>query len=141
MKKFLLAFAIITLSHPIFAQHFIENQAYREQMQKDFQLRKDHVPAFNGTLTPEETEAMEFLYAYMPLSDWADYNSDFFLQQVRSAFEARDFFPWGKEIPEEIFRHFVLIYRVNNENLDNSRQVFFDELKDRIIGMSMYLIF
>lgn len=138
MKKLLLALAIITLSHPSFAQHFIENQAYREQMQKDFQLRKAHVPTFNGTLTPEETEALEFLYAYMPLSDWADYNSDFFLQQVRSAFEARDFFPWGKEIPEEIFRHFVLIYRVNNENLDNSRQVFFDELKDRIIGMSMY---
>ena len=138
MKKLLLALAIITLSHPSFAQHFIENHAYREQMQKDFQQRKEHVPAFNGTLTPEETEAMEFLYAYMPLSDWADYNSDFFLQQVRSAFEARDFFPWGKEIPEEIFRHFVLIYRVNNENLDNSRQVFFDELKERIIGMSMY---
>ena len=36
MKKLLLALAIITLSHPSFAQHFIENQAYREQMQKDF---------------------------------------------------------------------------------------------------------
>ena len=30
-----------------------------------------------------------------------------------------------------MFRHFVLPIRVNNENLDDSRRVFYDELKDR----------
>ena len=37
-----------------------------------------------------------------------------------------------------MFRHFVLVYRVNNENLDSSRLVFFNELKDRIKNMTMY---
>jgi hypothetical protein len=46
--------------------------------------------------------------------------------------------PWGKEIPEMIFRHFVLPVRVNNENLDESRMLFYEELKDRVKGLSLY---
>ena len=76
-----------------------------------------------------EREAMEFLYAYMPLSDLADYEPSFYLQQVRYAFKAREEMPWGKDIPEDVFRHFVLVYRVNNENLDTARMVFYRELK------------
>lgn len=83
-------------------------------------------------------EALGFLKAYMPLSDIADYSDDFFETQVEYAFKARDFFSWGKRIPDDVFRHFVLVYRVNNENLDSSRVVFFEELKDRIKNMSMY---
>ena len=92
----------------------------------------------NENMTAEETEALQFLYAYMPLSDLADYDGQFFLKQVRLSLAARDEFPWGKTIPEEIFRHFVLVYRVNNENLDNAREVFFNELRPRLKGLSMY---
>jgi transglutaminase-like putative cysteine protease len=88
-------------------------------------------------LSLEEKEALEFLFAYMPLNDLSDYNGDFYLSQVRTAFAARDFFEWGAKIPEEIFRHFVLVYRVNNENLDSARIVFFNELKDRVKNLSM----
>ena len=80
---------------------------------------------------------MEFLYAYMPLSDLADYEPSFYLNQVRYAFKAREEMPWGKDIPEDIFRHFVLVYRVNNENLDTARMVFYRELKDRVKDLSM----
>ena len=83
-------------------------------------------------------DALDFLKAYMPLSDIADYDEAFFDTQVDYAFKARDFFTWGKTIPDDVFRHFVLVYRVNNENLDSSRVVFFEELKDRIKNMSMY---
>ena len=44
-------------------------------------------------------------------------------------FRARVEMPWGDSIPEDIFRHFVLPVRVNNENLDESRMVFYEELK------------
>ena len=93
---------------------------------------------FDQKLTRGEKEALQFLYAYMPLSDLADYDGEFFLQQVRYAFKAREEFSWGKSVPEDIFRHFVLVYRVNNENLDTARMVFFHELKDRIKDLSMY---
>jgi hypothetical protein len=37
-----------------------------------------------------------------------------------------------KTIPDDIFRHFVLVYRVNNEYLDTARTAFFEELKERV---------
>lgn len=126
---------------------FFSDRKYAEKVKTDFEQRKSVLPAkraealfsvFNRPdLTGEERDALEFLFAYMPLCDLADYDGEFFLAQVRSAFEARKFFAWGKTIPEHIFRHFVLVYRINNENLDNARLVFFNELKDRVKNMSM----
>ena len=85
----------------------------------------------------EEKEALRFLYAYMPLADVTDYPTSFFLQNVRTSFLAKREMAWGREVPELLFRHFVLPIRVNNENLDDSRLVFYQELKERVKGMSM----
>lgn len=92
---------------------------------------------FDQQLTPDEKQAMEFMYAYMPLSDLADYSPDFFLKNVRYSLKARAEMPWGTKIPEEEFLHFVLPLRVNNENLDNFREVMYPEIKARIQGMDM----
>lgn len=75
---------------------------------------------------------MQFLCAYMPLCDLADYDGEFFLKQARASFAARETFAWGEKVPDELFRHFVLPYRVNNENLDSARIVFLKELKPRL---------
>ncbi len=91
----------------------------------------------NKDLNPEHKEAFQFLYAYMSLNDLGDYNGDFFYRQTKAAFDARDYFNWGKKVPEELFRHFVLPPRVNNEDLDTARIVFFNELKNRIKDMNM----
>ena len=85
----------------------------------------------------QEMEALRFLYAYMPLADVTDYPIEFYLENVRATFEAREQMPWGKKVPELMFKHFVLPLRVNNEALDMSRPVFFKELKERVAGMSM----
>gem|GEM_PF-4165981 len=121
-------------------QHFITDRAYRSEVHADFEARMAEFPMLEvqlDTLCRAEREAMEFLYAYMPLSDLADYTPQFFLQQVRYAFRAREEMPWGKDVPEDVFRHFVLVYRVNNENLDTARMVFFRELKERVQGMTI----
>ena len=126
--------------------HFINDTKIREEVRKDFLERKEmaagrHDVLFSvmdSPITAEEREALEFLYAYMPLSDLADYDGEYYLNQVKYSLKARDYFSWGKEIPEDIFRHFVLVYRVNNENLDTARMVIFNEIKDRIKDMSMY---
>lgn len=93
---------------------------------------------FDENLTKQESEYLHFLYDYMPLCDLADYDGEFFLNQVRYAIKARETFNWGSKIPEDIFKHFVLVYRVNNENLDTARMFMFESLKDRIKNMSMY---
>lgn len=95
-------------------------------------------PDLNGlNVTDQEREALEFLYAYMPLADVTDYTVQFHLENIRATFEAREQMPWGKKVPELLFNHFVLPLRVNNEALDMSRPVFFKELKERVAGMSM----
>ncbi|WP_029905118.1 transglutaminase family protein [Prevotella sp. 10(H)] len=126
--------------------HFLKDEKYREEVHQQFLDRKELAAGRSEQLfsvldrqdlTIEQKEALEFLYAYMPLSDLADYDGEFFLGQVDAAFKAREYFDWGKKIPDDIFRHFVLVYRVNNENLDTARQVFFEELKDRVKNLTM----
>jgi transglutaminase-like putative cysteine protease len=126
------------------SEHFLTDKKYREKVGDIFEIKKalfadtGLFSVFNSEMTQPEREAMTFLYAYMPIGDIADYDGDFYLKNVRSSFEVRKEMPWGKEIPEMIFRHFVLPVRVNNENLDESRMVFYEELKDRIKGLSLY---
>ncbi len=99
------------------------------------ELRTPDVKGLN--VNEQEMEALRFLYAYMPLADVTDYPIEFYLENVRATFEAREQMPWGKKVPELMFKHFVLPLRVNNEALDMSRPVFFKELKERVAGMSM----
>ncbi len=125
--------------------HFITDPAYRSKVEAQFEKQKKLAKnrsqqlfsVFGQDLTRGETEALKFLYAYSSLSDLADYTGDFYLLNVRASFAARDTFVWGKTVPENLFRHFVLPVRVNNENLDSSRWVFFNDLKDRVKPLPM----
>ena len=143
LSSLLLLTLLILLSSCHRDPHFITDRAYRQQVEQDYEARLSQLSTLNSqlsildTLCRAEKEAMQFLYAYMPYSDLADYTPDFFLDQVRYAFNARKQMPWGKTIPEDIFRHFVLVYRVNNENLDTARMVFYRELKDRVKDLTM----
>jgi hypothetical protein len=150
MSKKILFILLVCVNIPFLkaqdrTRHFISDAVYLDQVNKAFEQIKAQASGratqlfnvFSGKLSLEEEEALKFLYAYMPLSDLADYDGSFFLKQVRMSLLARETFTWGKTIPEDIFRHFVLPYRINNENLDSSRVVFFYELKDRIKNLSM----
>ena len=122
--------------------HFLTDRTYRQQVEQDYEARLSQFSILKSqlqldTLSRAEREALQFLYAYMPYSDLADYTPAFYLDQVRYAFTAREEMPWGKMLPEDIFRHFVLVYRVNNENLDTARQYMFHQLKERVQGMTM----
>lgn len=125
-------------------KHFITNSEYRLEVESDFQEKQADLPngdlfdVFNNqSLSLEEREALTFLYAYMPIGDITDYSGEFYLQNVRSSFQAREEMSWGSRIPEGIFRHFVLPVRINNENMDESRMVFFEELKERVKNLPL----
>ena len=128
--------------------HFMKDKAYREAVQADFTARLEQTDAVfspfdktgtalnNGELlSPEEHEALEFLYAYMPLADAVDYPASYYLDQVRATFRIRKEMGW--KVPEREFRHFVLPIRVNNENLDTARVAFNREIAPRVKGLSM----
>lgn len=147
--------AALTLLSSCEVHHFMTDSSYRAKVEADLQKRleperlkarfvvdKDsrRLTESDGFvsdpyLTTEEFEALEFLYAYMPLADLTDYSTGYYLQNVRASFTARNEMGWN--VPEREFRHFVLPIRANNEKLDTSRVVFYRELKPRIEGMSM----
>ena len=124
--------------------HFISDPKLREQIHSEWSQRKEifthgnTFSIFEEQLSPEEREAMEFLYSSMPSADLADYDGEYFLQNVRFSLKARQEMAWGKTIPEDVFRHFVLPVRVNNERMDDFRMTYYDELKERVNGLSLH---
>lgn len=88
-----------------------------------------------SALTPVET--LDFLYSTMSLPDSVDYPRDFYVRNVESSLQARREMPWGISVPDREFLHFVVPVRVNNENLDSARQVFYRELKPRVKDLTM----
>ena len=95
-----------------------------ETFVKDFEQRSaqfdgtDYLKVFDGELTTDKREALQFLYAYMPLPDVVDYSGEFYLMNVDYALKTRAEMPWGQSVPDREFLHFVLPVRVNNENMD-----------------------
>ena len=126
------------------SNHLISDEAERALVQSDFDNRAaslnqgDLFKVFEQEMSDQQREALTFLYAYMPLGDITDYSGEFFLENIDYTLKAKEEMPWGKLIPEREFRHFVLPIRVNNENLDSSRKVFYEELKDRVKNLSLH---
>lgn len=148
MKTFFHSLFILVLSAAFFSScgnsHFIKDEAYRNQVIQDFEKKRQLLSEgelfaiFDSPrLSTPEREALMFLYAYMPLGDVADYSGEYYLQNIRLSEQARQEMPWGKMVPDEVYRHFVLPVRVNNENLDDAREVFYGELKDRVKHLPM----
>ena len=145
MKKTTQLFAgLLMLTGVLSACSPAGNEGFMRRVETDFRHKQELLPRgdlfgiFDEPMTPQERDAMTFLYAYMPVGDITDYLGDFYLENVRCALSVRQEMPWGRSVSDELFRHFVLPVRVNNECLDDSRRVFHDELKPRVEGLSMY---
>ena len=143
MKKlWILLAALILCAYSPKVDHFLTDDTYRAEVEATLEQR---LSAYHGALRPfysvpedvtlREKEALEFLYAYMPLADLTDYPTEFYLENIRASFRTAEEMGWN--VPEREFRHFVLPLRVNNEQLDSSRIVFYRELKPRVEGLSM----
>ena len=145
IKSLVLAFFVLSmLSCTDKGSHFISDAKQRNDVKKDLEAKMAELPngdyfnILNEDMPQNEKEALEFLYAYMFNGDVTDYSGEFYHENVKAAFKAREEMPWGKDIPEREFNHFVMPVRVNNENLDDSRFVFYEELKDRVKDLTLY---
>jgi len=123
--------------------HLIVDRAYRNDIEADYHARaavySSSVPRLFGLADTikdnARREAVQFMLAYMPLSDLAVYDTRFLLDNVNLALKAREESAWGASVPYEVFLHFVLPLRVNNENPDSFRISYYSELKKRIEGL------
>ncbi|MFC2119400.1 transglutaminase family protein, partial [Bacteroidota bacterium] len=145
VPKYLIPCMLILLITSCNNNHFIKDSKYRAKVEKQFLKQKELAKnrseelfeVFDTKLTIQEKEALRFLFAFMPLSDLADYKGEFYKEIVHYSLKARKELPWGESIPDDIFRHFVLPYRVNNENLDTFRATYYDDLKKRVSSLSI----
>ncbi|MBP9028386.1 MAG: transglutaminase domain-containing protein, partial [Bacteroidales bacterium] len=150
MKKIVtisaLLLIILSSCDTILNRHLIKGSDKRKEVHAQFEERVKLIAAYdssiykiiNSELTTKEREGFEFLYAYMPLSDLAMHSPEYVLKNVQLALKARKEFKWARKVPADIFLHFVLPYRVNNEYTDNAREIFFEELKERLLGLNTY---
>lgn len=145
-KHYILAALTIVLFFTACTDHLISDEVKRKEIHHKFTQRCEQLlfnrqeqllAIFDTKLTAKEREALEFLYAYETLSDLSNYDSDYYLQQVRYALIAQQTFTWGGHPSEEDFLHFVLAPRAGTENLDSARAVIFNEVKERIMHLSM----
>ncbi len=84
----------------------------------------------------DEQLLMKFLYGTMPLRDAGEYGFDVFLGFVRHSLMVYRTMDWCRDIPEDMFLHYILYYRVNSENIEDCRGFFYEQLADRVKGMS-----
>jgi len=139
---FLLATVFITACSE---KHLISNKEYFGDVEKAFSgkelLAENRSEAlfdvFKKDLSTQQREALKFMFAFMPLNDLADYDGEFFLDNINIALSSKNSSPWRKRIPEDIFLHYVLPVRVNNENLDSFRIKYYDEIFERIRNMNL----
>ncbi|KIL41980.1 transglutaminase [Gordoniibacillus kamchatkensis] len=131
----------MTIQAPVFS---LDRQAL-ERIDRKFRAKRLLAKArehelfdiFAEELSEEETWALKYLFAYMPVNDLADYDGSLFLSHVRRTLEIRKQVPWGSRVPDSLFLHFVLPYRVNTENIEDSRGILYNELAARTVNLPM----
>jgi len=142
-SKLVLALAIALISFSCIRREPLNDA---QVSRSDFELKKESFEKFfpdyfskldDKNLDDETKNYLEYLFTYMPISDFADYDFEFWQRHVEFSIMAKSTFNWADSIPEDIFKHYVLPPRVNNENLDTARMVFFRDLKTRFEGMDL----
>lgn len=136
MKKLLLVFGCLGLFSCAGGDKLIESNETRAKVAARLEDRT-WLPQRALEATAEESEGLDFMYAYMGMGDAVDFGEELYLTNVKSSLLAKSEMPWSSVVPNDLFLHFVLPVRVNNENLDTSRVEFYAELKDRVKGLSM----
>jgi hypothetical protein len=79
-------------------------------------------------------EAAQFLVDGMPASDRAKLTKEFLMKNLDAALKTRGEFPWGKEIPDEVFLNDVLPYASLDETREDWRSFFYPKCKELVKG-------
>ncbi len=80
----------------------------------------------------ELTAALDFLCSHLPEEDLRCDPPELLRQFAEHALFLREAAPWCRSLDWEIFCHYVLFPRVNNEDLSSHRKIFFDALWPRV---------
>ena len=113
-------------------------ETHFENRKKYFASIISEIEAGLSLCSEEEALLIKFFYGTMPLRDAGEYPFEIFLSYVRHALWLRKTMDWCKRLPEDLFVHDVLYYRINSEDISDCRSFFYEQLKDRIVGLDEY---
>ena len=113
-------------------------ETHFENRKKYFAPIISEIEAGLSSCSEEEALLIKFFYGTMPLRDAGEYPFEIFLSYVRHALWLRKTIDWCKKLPEDLFVHDVLYYRINSEDISDCRSFFYEQLKDRIAGLDEY---
>ncbi len=89
----------------------------------------DFIAAAKVKRGEEGEKAARFLVENMPAGDKAALSSEFLAENLDLAFQAREEFPWAKQVPEKIFFNDVLPYAVFDETREAWRGDFLEKAR------------
>ena len=113
-------------------------ETHFENRKKYFAPILSEIEAGLSLCSEEEALLIKFFYGTMPLRDAGEYPFEIFLSYVRHGLWLRKTMDWCKKLPEDLFVHDVLYYRINSEDISDCRSFFYEQLKDRIAGLDEY---
>ena len=99
-------------------------ETHFENRKKYFAPILSEIEAGLSLCSEEETLLIKFFYGTMPLRDAGEYPFEIFLSYVRHALWLRKTIDWCKKLPEDLFVHDVLYYRINSEDISDCRSFF-----------------
>jgi hypothetical protein len=112
---------------------------YRDDVIESLERSGDNAPELLDALRgapAEDRTAVSFLIAEMAAADLATVDAAFLFDTARLAREARERFPWGGDVPDEVYLRYVLPPRVSQEPLEPWREYLMGELSVRLEGIS-----
>ena len=94
--------------------------------------KKSEIDAWIKSADEDEAVCMKYLYAYMHPCDIVSYDVEVIASYVKATLDMYANVPYAKKVPAELFFTYVLCVRVNNEDLDKSREWIYRQLVDRV---------
>jgi hypothetical protein len=108
-------------------------EEYKEGVKKALKRSGKNVEELIGAireLGQKYSEGIAFLLANMPRKDLKRLTKGFLVENVKYAYLAKEEFPWGRELPKEIFLNYVLPYANIHEKRDRWRKDFYERFKE-----------
>ncbi|MCF0135245.1 MAG: transglutaminase domain-containing protein [Lachnospiraceae bacterium] len=88
-------------------------------------------------LEPEVRDWMTYLMATLPLSDLSNYPLSAWIPYIEHALMLRSTLSWCRELSEDMFTDYVFYPRINTEDIEECRRLFYSLLEPRIQGKDM----
>ena len=129
----ILTLSIITACFGLDWNSELEDDSLAAKIERNLTQIGDKAAVFESLYSAAESEirpGVAFMLANEPPVNLIAHNPDAFLEEIRLAYEAKNSFPWGRKISDELFYHYVLPNQVSQEQLTYYREYLMDALRE-----------